>query len=1573
MTGLSIDWRATVDEAIRRRKAEGLSQRALASLAGVSVPTVNAFEQGDIRLRFERIVAILGALGLFAQADASDALSGFIRVSRGRWDSLVAGLPPEHPARALRGSFEFVFELPGITPSPAKALRDWLEAEPRHTVWQPFAAGGGKLRVVEGALEYWAGDASDVTIGDFWRLDPAGRGFVRQGYREDAPGSLSPGLVFDLSLPIHQLTSLLRQAASLARFAGADRDAVVRLRGAWRGLAGRTLHAWADPRLRGAVPADALALSDSAEIDVELTLGALEGDLPSAVATALAPLFERFQGFALPRELVAGQIGETARREGVSIGPFEVPKALVAGLGDEQLRTLLGKLLEAEASARGIALSGIDLGGNQTAADGGVDALLRWRDGPEPGGWLPARDIVFQCKAQVLRPAQVADEMRPKGVLRPIFTELANDRGAYVLFTTDDVGTKGQTERLARMKDALADLPGGERVTLDFIGPDRIARWVNQHPGVALWLLQSAGRPLRGWRPYGAWSAEASAGAPYLLDESVRATVAGDEGDIRSAIGAIRGALATGGSCVRLVGISGMGKTRLAEALFDPRVPGGPALSPSLAVYADAGLELATGAPLVAEQLVLAATQAVLIVDNCTARAHAQLSEIVRRGESRVSLLTIDYDVGEEEPSDSLVVRLGANSEDLLRALLKQRVPSLREAEIEHLARFSEGNARVALAIARGADKGIDLSKISDTELLDRLFQAERGGDPEARRAADAAALVYAFHADPSDVPVEHPVLAAVAGMPPQTFYRHVETMLSWGIAQQRGVQRAVKPDLIADQLAAATLAVSDADHLLVTFASGPERLFASFARRLGRLDRVPRAQAIAARLLAPGQWLDDPRTWRDEQRRAFFGLAPAAPLAALELIERTLAGDDRSALTASHRDRDDFAELLVHLAYDETLFPRAMRSLVPLVLGETNGAEQRNLRDYFLQRFWPALSWTHARTRARLDVVDQLLDEGDSEQRSLALEALDHMLDAWHITSSFDPSFGSQPRQDEWRPRGEDYRHWYEEASARIERIASSDDPLAERARQIVAEQLRAHVSAGMGDLAVASMRRVRPTGYWDAGWRQVSETLHFGEGVNDEGLRSLERELRPHGINELFDAFVLGEPWRHWHPRARENHYTRNVQRLARRVGVSLVRSGVPLDDYLARALSITSESSVMAFGEGLAHAVPDLRALWDRAYRLYVELPAKTRDPGLLIGIVRAGGKRDRPWSDGVLDAAAIDPELRPQIVYFHSARPLDARDVERFIGALDGGASPEHLGALMFGGATDTISGEDLARLLRRLMAHPEGALPALQILHMRIYGDKQKKRELAPELTEVARLLLHDKRVYRQSRRRGDRELAVLAKLVFKTEQGAATAVAIARALRELRGSDWMDEDFTELGRTLLAEHPRVVLDEILADIDKRRGRRGLVDALFGGILGDRDNQPEQGRPVLDAEVVRNWVAEEPQPRSVQLASLIPYTSQAADGILGWSDLARLLIDLAPDPVPVLRTFEDRFFNGVSTGSFSSRFVRRLPMVGALKTHFDRRVRSWAREAEERLQQSIIYWDERDREGDSRFE
>lgn len=61
---IRLNWQSFVEEAIKRRKEQGLTQEQLAVLAGVSKPTLNSFEQGKTNIKLDSAFKVLGVLGL---------------------------------------------------------------------------------------------------------------------------------------------------------------------------------------------------------------------------------------------------------------------------------------------------------------------------------------------------------------------------------------------------------------------------------------------------------------------------------------------------------------------------------------------------------------------------------------------------------------------------------------------------------------------------------------------------------------------------------------------------------------------------------------------------------------------------------------------------------------------------------------------------------------------------------------------------------------------------------------------------------------------------------------------------------------------------------------------------------------------------------------------------------------------------------------------------------------------------------------------------------------------------------------------------------------------------------------------------------------------------------------------------------------------------------------------------------------------------------------------------------------------------------------------------------------------
>jgi hypothetical protein len=212
---------------------------------------------------------------------------------------------------------------------------------------------------------------------------------------------------------------------------------------------------------------------------------------------------------------------------------LEITSDDIAALNDEDLRTLVGRLCEAELRARNLTASAATWGGDQDAKDGGVDVRVGLEPGTPIHGFVPKSDTGFQVKKSDMPRAAIIEEMKPNGIVRPVILELAQASGAYVIVSsagsTSDVALKN---RRKAMSEALLDVPEAANLTLDFYDRNRIATWARDHVGLIPWIRSRIGKAVSGWRSYGSWShVPAGADPAYLVDEAARIKTGAAEGD----------------------------------------------------------------------------------------------------------------------------------------------------------------------------------------------------------------------------------------------------------------------------------------------------------------------------------------------------------------------------------------------------------------------------------------------------------------------------------------------------------------------------------------------------------------------------------------------------------------------------------------------------------------------------------------------------------------------------------------------------------------------------------------------------------------------------------------------------------------------------------------------------------------------------------------------------------------------------------------------------------------------------------------------------------------------------------
>jgi hypothetical protein len=1263
---------------------------------------------------------------------------------------------------------------------------------------------------------------------------------------------------------------------------------------------------------------------------------------------------------------------------------FDITPDDITELNDIDLRELVGRLCEAELASRRLSPSAVTWGGNQTAADGGLDVRVALPTGVSIEGFVPRSSTGFQVKKPDMPRAEIIAEMRPAGTIRPVIQELAGESGAYVIVSsTGSTADSALRNRQNALREALDGLVNADQLHTDFYDRTRLATWVRRHPGLITWVKERVGRAVVGWRPYGPWSGAAEGlQAEYLLDDKLRLHL-GRRHDapaqsVADAIDELRDELAQPSKIVRLIGLSGVGKTRLVQALFDARIGARP-LQASLAVYTNLSDNPDPQPTGLASDLIANRMRAVLVVDNCPPDLHRRLSELCGGETSTVSVLTVEFDVRDDQPEGTQVVTLETSSSELIEKLIRRRYPHLSRIDASTIAEASGGNARIAIALAETVGRSDSIAGLSDEELFQRLFRQRQDPNDSLLLAAQACSLVYSFQGEAlAGAEAELPRLASLVGQHPTETYRHIGELLRRDLVQQRGVWRALLPHAIANRLAARALEDIPYDHInQQLIESGTERLARSFSRRLSYLHDHPRAVGIARMWLAPDGLLGAVRALNDLGRAMLENVAPLLPEMALAALERAAncAPDVATAVWRRH------LSLLRSLAYDPALFERSAQLLVRAATQSTDEREAKDASDTFTSLFTICLSGTHATIDQRLGVIEELLRSDDAKARALGLAAMDQVLEATHFSSSYRFEFGARSRDYGYQPRsGADVTRWYNAVLTLVERLAMTDGRLKPELRNLLAKKFRGMwTSVHMhGELERIS-GRFADDGFWREGWVACRQTMHFDrDRLTAEAashLSAVEAHLRPSNLPERVRAVVLtdrsggldledmdidGDP----------ESATERLEMIAHDLGAAVATDGVVFAELLPDLFH--GGNRIWAFGHGLASASPDLGATWARFVEGLLRIAPQQRNAQVLRGFLAWVWENDRGLAQHLLDSALDQPALIEFLPVLHSAVGLDERGVQRLVQALRAGQVPVPMYQnLAYGRTTDHLAGGVLKDLLLTIADQPDGFDVALEILLMRLHSDRSANREHEPELLEAGREFLR-RFTFRTGNQQGDHRLAEVAKACLSGPDAGPIAAAVAERLkRAVAAYHTYSFDNDNLLKALLELQPAAVLDALFAGEEENQ----QAGARVFENLGEHSGNPTDA---ISCEALIAWCEGDRERRYPLAASIITFAHRPeASGTQVWSEQAKALLANAPDARSVLAEFIRRFRPMTWSGSRAALMEANALVLDSLDSLIPSSLIPFVMEAKAQLAQEIASErqseTERDRARDERFE
>ncbi|MFB2865691.1 hypothetical protein [Aeromonas sp. MdU4] len=1042
---------------------------------------------------------------------------------------------------------------------------------------------------------------------------------------------------------------------------------------------------------------------------------------------------------------------------------FDIEKDELLRLSDTQLEELIARLAEAEISVNGHSPAYVHWSGSINAPDGGIDVHVKVPVEQMSTGFIERPDTIFQAKKYPMPRAAITSEMTTDGALSPTISKQAAKGGSYIIVSLgDNCSPPMKEDRLQAMQYAVADDPSYSNIHLDFYDRSKLVQWLRQHPSVMLWAKSILGQGYSGWQPYGAWSNPPQGSVDTLISApGVTINLPSEKGQklaIQDAIGPMRELIRSTNKAVRITGLSGVGKTRIVQALFDETV-GTDALDRTIAVYVDTGESPDPSATAMLDRLIAEGRRAIMILDNCPSELHTLLASKVTANGSQVRLITVEYDIKEgDRPQFTEVIHIETVGPEVAEQLLFRRFPDIGRNNARRIAEFSDGNARVSLAIAERVEVGESLALLSDAQIFNRLFEQRNNPDDGLREQAEILSLVYSFSVlSAEEGQNELEVLGAISGYSVSQLFRATSKLSERHIVQKRAHWRAILPHAIANRLAALALDSIPVDQLRVTFeTAGRQRLLMSFAHRLGLLHDHPMAKEIVECWLQPDGLLGRLTELNDISERMLNYIAPVAPEALLDRIETVLTTFDiQDNATSDNLHTATMINLLQLLAYESRAFERCIRLLIHVADYEKDIDSNNSLIKQITNFFQAYLSGTHATLEQRIAIMNECFSSDVPRRIALGFKMLATALED-RCTGFGINAFGARPRDYGLHPSHDELVEWRSTFIDKALQLGISGNPALEvPARQIMANTFRGMWSQqAIREKLIDAARTLHAHRPWGDGWKAVRSTIYFDhterknannvESIPDN-LAALEKELEPHDLIPAILTYVFSKGQDYWAldthcDRYDTNKYSEARKRLedkALQLGEEFAISGHKLDELGPNLFSNGWMPNIYAFGRGLAKGGHDLRAGWQQLVKQLEPLPWVGINFAVFGGFIKEVDAVESVLVQELLDFCAQHPVLRHALVYLHPWGKFTEFDLERCMMLLDApDIDPNMYEPILWRDEYASLPRARILELAMRLLSKPGGSDVVLEALSMRLHDKDVMVDTLGPDFRQI---------------------------------------------------------------------------------------------------------------------------------------------------------------------------------------------------------------------------------------------
>lgn len=1220
--------------------------------------------------------------------------------------------------------------------------------------------------------------------------------------------------------------------------------------------------------------------------------------------------------------------------------PFIVESNDINKLNDIQLTQLLKELLHAEAFHFGIAQRAVEVSLNIITGDGGEDGRISWEHGPDSTDYIPSRLTLFQNKATDMGPSAYAKEiLTESGEIKLMVEQVLDQGGSYVVFTTQELNKRQKQERIKKLRESLEEKGKAyaNKCDLKIYDASQIASWVNNYISTIVAVQHWSGRPMeRGLKTYTLW------GEHEDLSRLPFAPVASRTGIIEE----LKKSLPAPKSCFRLIGLSGLGKTRTAFQVFseDEAIR-------SLVVYVDANH--APGIDALVADWVSLNYKAILVVDNCEYRLHDRLVKEVRRESSQISLLTLDYNFDSiSAPTICFTLKQMADNE-----LLQLLSPLYRNAlaDLDRIVGFAQGFPQMAVLLAEARlSEDPRIGTLTEDELAKKLLWGRNETEqPDHLKILQVCSLFDVFGIEKE---AEHQLayISRIAGIDVDEVYACIQEYSRRGLIDRRGRFGQVVPKPLAIRLAGQWWTKTRELKQRELVDSIPEGMIEGFCNQVEKMNFHSDVKLLTEKLCGPqGPFGLAEVILSARGSRLFRSFVNVNPNATSAALYRALSGLSYSQLLSIDGDvRRNLVWGLERLCFHADLFMESAWCMLLLASAE-NEAWSNNATGMFAQFFRINLSGTAAGPEERFSLLRKAMEIHEASVDMVLLCALEQAINTYGGSRTIGAEYqGVKAPLEEWRPKiwQEIFDYWQAAIDLYMEMLDRGEKQR-EKTLHDIGCSIRGLVNRGRIQMLDSAIRHIVVTHgrYWPSALESIKGALEYDQeslgSTAIDALSSWLEVLDPKcaDLAEKLRIIVISPPWEH--RMVEGGTYFDSAAEKAKELASEIAKEIDSLVPHI-QLLLIGDQRQSYSFGRQLA------LELANDGYFLHQVLSVLSKIPeaniSFVLGLYRGiFEKSPSTWQENI-DNALLDSGLTRHYPSFICTGLIKPEHLEKLIELIRAEkVSANSATSLSYGSVMKELAPEVVANFCIELSELGEhAAWPALGIIFMYCFGDVgriENIRESIKKLVLAAPLHKHQK-----SSTDFHKWASLIESILIRSDEDFLVSLSLRLIYTCQHGFNHGDlwHYIKPLLMKLAQEHGSLLWNQFGKAISKAKG----MELYWLQQLLDRENSFSMKMPSVlssfPAEEIISWCKQHPEAGPNFVASCINVFESEGEGQTP-SKLLILLLENFGDDKRVISALGANLNSRGWTGSLVPYLEFDKTALAPLLKNKDAKVSRWA--------------------------